>query len=110
MINSIKKWFKREDDTAGEAAISQERVEEFAKALADINKEKPAFVPVVLTVPDGEVLDVLRLIDEVDKHNTRVSRYQLWVKVQSIFPETKEGKWKLNSWDATSLKIISTPG
>ena len=108
MIDAIKKWFKGEDETAGRVAISQERVEKFVKALADVNRG-PGFEPVVLTVPDGEVLNVLRLADEVDEYDSHVSRYQLWMKIQTIFPETKTGKWKLRAETATSIQIISAP-
>jgi len=110
MIDSIRKWFKPVDGEikfTGTAKL-KDGAEEFAKALSGVNRG-PEFVPVILTVPEGDVLSVLRLIDEVDEHDTYASKYQLWSKIQTIFPETKTGKWKLRSETATSIQIISAP-
>lgn len=57
--------------------------------------EKPR--PRILEIPEDKRLEFLRLYDEIedDKKNKNVRSYKMWKYVHDLFPETKEGSWKI---------------
>jgi subtilisin-like proprotein convertase family protein len=64
-------------------------------------KKKTGKIGRRLPVPEEHVEKVAELTDAYAKQKTNVTYYQLWKFIHEIFPETKEGRWQLNTADAT---------
>lgn len=70
-------------------------------------KVKPP-TPRIFEIPEEMRLEFLRLCDELedDKKNQNVRAYKMWKCVHGLFPETKEGQWKLSVSQPAIPRII----
>lgn len=72
--------------------------------------DKPIFEPRRLEIPKAKVKSILALLDACDDNpdNVRVNRLALWLAVNAILPETKEGLWAIDDSRASVLSVVET--
>lgn len=58
-------------------------------------------------IPDDKVREIFVLYDKLSIGIGRhTAKYDLWMFIQGLFPETKDGLWEIELSDATSAYII----
>ncbi len=62
-----------------------------------------------LIVPADKVRHIMELEDAYRKaplRQDRVAKYDLWSAIAEIFPEIKDGNWKLRFPDALTVEVV----
>ena len=64
--------------------------------------------PRTLIIPAENVRGILDLLDAYNRieKGDRVAKFDLWYAIAEIFPEVRQGKWRLESENALEITIL----
>jgi len=62
--------------------------------------------PRKIYVPDGKRRQILQALDVMQTTRSKLSRYDFWVLAEEICPETKEGRWEFDIYNAVNPYFI----
>ena len=99
----IFNYFQKKRDEKEKIKASDEKRERENKARILQEKNR-----IILTVPDASIRNVLSLYDKYHDETTdkNINRYQLWKKIESALPETKEGNWYIVIRGSNVIEIL----
>ena len=69
------------------------------KAFSIFKKAEKKADAVKLYFPENKLEDLYRLLDQENAQKSLSAKFRLWSFIASIFPQTKEGPWRLSKAD-----------